>query len=107
MHGDAVAFGLEQMAGEGDAGGDPDTAVKWMPVTGALEREAQIQPRMGGFHEMTHGRRVEAQLGETEQAVGVDPGIRAANGFLDASAGFGRVLRYIAQSQKRASCEIA
>ena len=43
MHGDAVAFGLEEMAGQKNARGNPDSAMERVPSFGAFQRKILVR----------------------------------------------------------------
>src|SRR5215469_12190722 len=83
VHGDAVAFCLEKVAGQKNAGRNPHSTVHRMPTPGAFERKIQLCPRIRLPENLAHWFAVEAQFGNGEQSVGVDPGVRAAYRILN------------------------
>src|SRR5687767_1864025 len=54
VHGDAVAFGLQKMARQEDAGRDPNAAIKWRPAFGSLDGKSQLAPGMAVVHYLAH-----------------------------------------------------
>src|ERR1041385_7139593 len=83
MHRDAIAFGLEKMAGQENARRDPHSAMERRPVLRALDRKIQFGPRICFSNRFAHLFAVEAQLRDREHAIGIDPGIRTSDGILD------------------------
>src|SRR5437763_12658403 len=83
MHRDAIAFGLEEVPGQENARGNPDTAVERRPSLRALDRKIQFGPRIRVAERFAHWFAVKAQLRDREHAIGIDPRIRTADGILD------------------------
>jgi tetratricopeptide (TPR) repeat protein len=79
MHRYAVSFCLEQVPGERHTGRDPDAAVERMPAFGARKWDLQIGPWVCVLAHFVHRLGIKAELGQTEQAVGVNPRVRAAD----------------------------
>ena len=86
VHGNAVAFGLEEVACERDPAGDPDAPIERVPVFGAVEGHLEIGPRVGLHADGVHGIGIEAEFGGTEETVGIDPGVGATDGVFDIAA---------------------
>ena len=86
VHGNAVAFGLEEVACESDPAGDPDAPIERVPVFGAVEGHLEIGPRVGLHADGVHGIGVEAEFGGTEESVGIDPSVGATDGVFDIAA---------------------
>jgi hypothetical protein len=87
VHGHAVAFGLEQVPGQRNPRGNPDAAVEWVPLFGAIEGELEGLPRSRLVEDLAHRLAIEAELGEGKETVGVDPRVGAADGRFDAAPG--------------------
>src|ERR1041384_5038121 len=68
MHRDAIAFRLEKMAGEKNARGNPDSAMKRRPALRALDRKIQFGPRIGSRERFAHRFAIETQLRNREHA---------------------------------------
>ena len=107
MHRDAIAFRLEEMAGEENAGRNPDSAMERRPSLRALDRKIQFRPRICVRERFAHRFAVEAQLRNREHAVGVDPGVRTGNGILDFPAPRIRKMRDIVQPQISVARDVA
>src|ERR1051325_259727 len=75
MHRDAIAFRLEEMAGEKNARRNPHTAMKRRPALRALDGKIQFGPWICACECFAHFFAVEPQLRNREHAVGIDPGI--------------------------------
>ena len=86
VHGNAVAFGLEEVTCERDPAGDPDAPIERVPVFGAVEGHLEIGPGVGLHADGVHGIGIEAEFGGTEETVGIDPGVGATDGVFDIAA---------------------
>src|SRR4051812_13508468 len=101
MHRDAIAFGLEEMPGQEDAGGNPDSAMERRPALRALEGKIQLRPWIRLPDRFVHVVAVKAQLRDGEHAVGIDPGVGTTDGTLNfAPPGLGK-MRNLVQAQIR------
>jgi hypothetical protein len=107
MHRHAIALGLQEMPSQGDARGNPDSAIQRVPAARTLKIELKLGPRVAFFQDFPHRRCIEAKFGQREQAVSVDPGVRPTNRFLRSASDPRRKLGHIIKSQVSATRQVA
>src|SRR6516165_2213062 len=78
-----------------------------MPALGPVQRHLQLSPGIRFLQLLLHRSTVQAQLGKPEHPVGVDPGVGAANGFLNAAAKLSWISWHLLQSKKNAAKPVA
>jgi len=107
MHGDAIPFPLQQVSSQGDARRDPDAAIQRVPAFGAFDWKSQIHPGIEFLQHFAHWRSIEPKLGEPEQPVRINPGVRAADGFFHPASKSGRILWHLEHPKIGAPCTLA
>src|SRR6267142_3044732 len=95
------------MASYQDPRRDPDAAIERGPAFGFFERKSQFAPRMAVVHYFAHLLRVETQLRNREQPIGIDPRVLTADRTFHSLAPFRRKMRYLIQAQVTPPCPIA
>src|SRR3954466_7223654 len=96
MHRDAIAFGLEEMASQEDARGNPNPAMERRPALRAFEWKIQLGPRIRLSDRFVHLVAVKAQLRDRQHAVGIDPGIGTTDGIFNfTSPGLGKMRNFV------------